>query len=60
MTDEPMIIRADCGCRFKVVSALPVLREGVLELVQACHIHVRTVADARQEMLEAQDAFLKD
>ncbi len=44
MTSEPTIIIAECGCRFKVVSSLPVLVTGTLEPDAVCvpHSHERT------------------
>lgn len=41
---DPTIVVAECGCRFKVVSSLPVLETGSLQLVTICvpHSHART------------------
>ncbi len=35
----PVVLRAECGCVLKVVSGLPVLSQGVLEIVKRCKRH---------------------
>lgn len=36
---QPIFIRAECGCRLRVVSGLPVLSEGILETNMPCEAH---------------------
>lgn len=50
MDDErgPTILVAECGCRFQVVSSLPVLDTGSLQLDAPCVAH----SEARTKRIE--------
>ena len=47
---EPTIVLADCGCRFKAVTNLPMCETGSLAMVNPCvaHSYARTAAVRRQ------------
>ena len=48
---NPTIVEAECGCRFKVVSNLPVLATGSLKLDSYCVPH----SEARTKLLEEEE-----
>lgn len=50
---EPTILVAECGCRFKIVSSLPVLRAGTLALDAICVPH----SQERTKYLKQRGAF---
>ncbi len=51
--EHNVFVTADCGCRFQIVSALPVLNAGVLAMPDidenVCDVHRKRQEDAIEE-----------